>query len=264
MTTRTSSKVTKTEAKQIIDDQVDQFSQLSNLVDNLVPDSSQLLPSKSEMRNCYERILSAFRQSVISICRLTSEDDAINFIEGVVSIYWQDRLPAHITNELHDSIADLISKNTTRLVGIFTQVPKARWYTAKKEIETYYVVSIKLISVSIDQLKEYKWKIIENWDDINYISTNNSYPTNYQYSYNIGPISNSSINGMVMGQHNSVVSSLNAAGQPGLAQAVRALTVALLDSTNLPDQQKQGRVKFLTQIGQEVLQGVKSNAIIGG
>lgn len=70
-------------------------------------------------------------------------------------------------------------------------------------------------------------------------------------SYSFGDITHSTLSGVVLGEHNTVVSTLNAAGQPELAQALTTLTQAVLASHDLPEDKKEEQVKVINQIGKE-------------
>ncbi len=71
------------------------------------------------------------------------------------------------------------------------------------------------------------------------------------YSYSIGDISNSTVSGVVQGDNNRVISNLNDSGKTELAQALKTLTDAIMDSKDLPADQKEDQVKIVNQIGEE-------------
>ena len=70
-------------------------------------------------------------------------------------------------------------------------------------------------------------------------------------TYNISDITNSNLSNFDQGEHNTVVATLNAAGQPELAQELSTLTKTVLASHDLPADQKEEQVKVINQIGKE-------------
>ncbi len=72
-------------------------------------------------------------------------------------------------------------------------------------------------------------------------------------SYSIGDISNSTVSGLVQGENNRVISTLNASGRDELALALKTLTDAIAASQSLSADQKEDQVKIINQVGQEAV-----------
>ncbi len=200
-----------------------------------------------------------------------SKTKAIEAIERLIDQFKEQEAKLSINSEYEYDYKNLYDRAT----GIITEVFSSE--NPEKEIETFSkdigirpeaifefirkgdklcgpLVIRVFIEHCITCLEIYKQRV-QLWQDDGPVCSSvqqiKELTIDNRFSYSISNITHSNLSGIIQGEHNTVMASLNAAGQPALAQVLDDLTQAVLASQDLPEDKKEEQVKVINQIGKE-------------